>query len=63
MRDIRTYIRLLGMQCGFINGEKRHFVADSCLAGKTIAFPEVRSGNGKEVKEVTTPAPSVKVLI
>ena len=28
--SIRTYIGLPGMQCGFVNGEKRRFVADAC---------------------------------
>lgn len=50
--DMRTYIGLPGMSCGFVNGKKRHFVANSYQHEKSLLFQKLRSGNGKETGEV-----------
>lgn len=40
------------MQCGFVNGEKRHFVANFYQQEKPLLFQESSSGNMKETREV-----------
>lgn len=52
IRDIRSYIGLPGVQCGFVNGEKRHFVANFDQQEKPLLFQKSSSGNVKEPREV-----------
>lgn len=52
VRDMRTCIKLPGVYCGSVNGEKGHFVANSYQKEKSLLFQKLKSGNGKEARGV-----------
>lgn len=48
------------MRCGFVSGEKRHFVANSYQQEKSLLFQKLRSGNGKGARKLSSPSATSK---